>query len=119
MHEMAQSERYRPPRSLSPKQRLFLTALARVGQIKRACTLSRISRRMPYVWQKNDPTFAAALSNAKTLADEFSESEIDRQALKAVRPDLFDFDFPQYTAQQILAELRRAWPEKYGDIGRD
>ena len=119
---MPQSERYRPPRALSPKTRLFLTALARVGQIARACMIARVSRRLPFAWRKTDPKFAAAMAEAKSRAEAFLEDQVDRRAIEAVNPELV---FDHYAAGQInynlgqlTAELRRVLPEKYGDAAR-
>ena len=84
----------------NPKQRAFLAAYAKCGNITQAAEVSNVGRRTHYNWMESDPGYVAAFRDACDEAIDVLEAEARRRALagsdlllifqlKALRPDVY------------------------------
>lgn len=108
--------------SLSPKQKKFLTELAKHGQVKRACKAAKLTRASPYRWRAESEEFAAFMGMALQWWSDSTSDELEDVAFKRARDGYLEPVYHQgvlvgrrrvYDHALMLKLLAAAKPEKY------
>lgn len=102
------------------KKGAFLSAFARLGNIRRACDVATVDRQSHYNWLRDDPEYARAFETAKLDACDRLEAEARRRAVRGtVRPVFHQGvqcgGIREYSDTLLIFLLKGALPEKYSD----
>ncbi len=122
-------ERTKFPRmKLTPKQRAFLVAYAKCGNLSHAARVCRTERKAHYDWLQSSVTYPDAFKQAHEEACERLEQEARRRAMDGVGRKVFYKGVPvidpetgeqyveRYYSDALLIRLLTAFmPEKYAD----
>jgi hypothetical protein len=108
-------------RGLSSKQRAFLAAYAKIGNISRAAAAAEVSRSLHYRWLE-DEGYRAEFDNAHDEACDSLEAEARRRAEEGVDEPVFYKGevcgtVRRYSDTLMIFLLKGAMPEKYKDRG--
>lgn len=111
------------------KQRAFLAAYAKLGNITAAATAAKVGRRSHLRWLE-EPEYAAAFAEAKEEACELLEAEARRRAVEGVEePVVYQGQIQysgtgkakkpvtirRYSDTLLIFLMKGAMPEKYRD----
>jgi hypothetical protein len=77
----------------------FLTALASLGNVSRACKTAKVGRQTAYDKKAADPEFSARWDEAQVIADELMEGEARRRAVEGVLK-------PVYQSGKLVGKVR-------------
>lgn len=103
----------------------FLEALAKTGNVTRACEQANLGRARAYALREQDETFAAAWTEAEEIAVDALEAEARRRAIEGVQRPLVsagkvvkdDNGEPiilrEYSDTLLIALLRAHRPRKF------
>lgn len=110
------------PKSLTPKQRLFLAAYANTGSITKAAELADAVRAMHYEQMlapppegKEQTDYQAAFAHVTEVAIDLLETEARRRAIRGVRKPATIGGKPVYVRDPKTGEKRLLWEKDYSD----
>ena len=119
---MTGAKRAAPAKRAPAKQRAFLAAYARTGNIAAAARAAKCARSQHYEWL-SDPAYAEAFLGAQEEAVEALELEARRRAEKGVvKPVYYQGEVcgtvREYSDTLLIFLLKAARPERYRDNAR-
>lgn len=102
------------------RKNALLDALARLGNLKRACDETGISATTHYQWLRSDPAYASAYEDAATEAAEMLEAEAFRRAHDGVdKPVFYQGEqcgvIREYSDSLLSLLLKARRPDVFGD----
>lgn len=102
---------------LSPKQRAFLAAYAKIGTVTHASAAAEVARQEHYRWMKGEG-YQAAFTEAEQAYGDRLEAEADRRACDGVDEPVFYQGeecgvVRRYSDTLLALKLKAHRPEKY------
>jgi hypothetical protein len=102
------------------KQRAFLSAYAKCGNITRAAQMADIARQTHYDWLAVDDAYKAAFAAADEEAGDYLEAEARRRAVEGWEEPVFHQGMEvgavrKYSDSLLIFLMKGSKPEKYKD----